>query len=67
VRTTTTKSILAKGESKGLVNVYGILMSSTEEQAFAKYRSENQIAMNTKTPDERLALTLNWLEKHLSN
>lgn len=52
---------------KKLVDVYGVLMSASEEQAFSKYRSNNSIAMNTKTVDERLELTLNWLEKHLAN
>lgn len=72
-------SILLRGESgvvevgyydylkhkKNLVNVYGILMLGSEEQAFAKYRSNNSIAMNTKNADERLEITLNWLEKYL--
>lgn len=50
-----------------LIDVYGIKMSSVEQAAFAKHISNNNVAMNTKTPDERLAYTLEWLEKHLNN
>lgn len=52
---------------KKLINVYGVQMSQVEEMAFAKYRSNNNIAVNTMTEDERLALTLNWLEQYLNN
>jgi hypothetical protein len=49
-----------------ILNVYGIKMSEVEEMAFAKFRSENNIAMNTLTEQERYEYTLNWLEKYLS-
>ena len=47
------------------VNVHGIKMSVSEEMAFSKYVNNNNIAMNTKNADERLAFVLDWLEKHL--
>lgn len=50
---------------KKLIDVYGILMSGSEEQAYSKYRSNNSIAMNTKTKDERYKITLDWLASYL--
>lgn len=43
-----------------LIDVHGIKMSTTEEMAFSKYIASNNIAMNTKTADERLAIVLAW-------
>lgn len=48
-----------------LINVHGIKMSAVEEMAFGKYLANNNVAMNTKTKDERMAFTMNWLAGHL--
>jgi len=45
---------------------YGVEMTSVEQMAFFKFISNNNIAMNTKTADERKRLALEWLEDHLS-
>lgn len=54
-----------KSQPVKTVDVYGIKMSSIEEMRFAKWRQENNVAMNTKKADERLAITLEWLENYL--
>lgn len=46
-----------------LKDVYGVKMTSLEEIGFSKYLSNNNIAMNTKTADERKAIALNWLRQ----
>lgn len=51
---------------KKLINVHGLLMSPQEEIKFSKYVSSNSIAMNTKTPDERLVFVLEFQSKHLN-
>ena len=45
--------------------VYGIEMTSWQEILFAKYRKDNQIAMNTLTKEERTELTENWLKNNM--
>lgn len=45
---------------------YGVEMTSLEQMAFFKFISNTNIAMNTKTADERERLALEWLENHLS-
>jgi len=45
---------------------YGVEMTSLEQMAFFKFISNNNIAMNTKTADDRERLALEWLEDHLS-
>ena len=42
--------------------VYGVEMTSLENMIFSKYVSNNNIAMNTKTINERTEITLNWLK-----
>lgn len=46
--------------------VYGVEMTSLENMAFSKFIANNNIAMNTKTADERERLTAEWLENRLS-
>jgi len=60
---------IPKQQSKGLklpkmklLNVHGILMSVEEQMKFDKWISNKGIAMNTKTPDERLAIALEFLD-----
>jgi hypothetical protein len=43
------------------VDVYGVMLSSEQAMMFAKYMVNNNIAMNTKTPEERKAIVQNWL------
>lgn len=45
-----------------LLNVHGLLLSSTEEMKFSKYLSKNNIAMNTKSAGERMTVVLEWKE-----
>ena len=45
------------------VEVYGIEMTSLQEIMFSKYLSNNGIAMNTKTKEERTKIVLEWLNK----
>lgn len=43
------------------IDVYGVQLTSMQEMIFSKYMSNNGIAMNTKKPDERKEIVLNWL------
>lgn len=63
--TDTVKNI--RFDSMKLIDVYGIKMNSIEQGAFAKHLSNNSIAMNTKTTDERLSIAINWLNEYLTN
>lgn len=51
---------------KKLINVHGLLMSPEEEMMFSKYVSNNSIAMNTKTADERLSFVLEFQANYLN-
>jgi len=42
--------------------VYGVEMTSLEEMLFGKYLSNCNIAMNTKTYEERKAIANEWLK-----
>ena len=53
-----------KSEGFPVRHVYGTTMSSIEQMAFDKYKSNNNIAMNTKTKEERHALAQEWLDKN---
>lgn len=50
-----------------IVNVHGIKMSTTEEMAFSKFMSNNNIAMNTKTINDRLSFVSEWLQNYLKS
>lgn len=43
------------------VNAYGVEMSFIDEMKFSKFLSNNNIAMNTKTVEERKLFAENWL------
>ena len=45
------------------VDRYGVEMSPIEAMGFAKYLSNNAIAMNTKTAEERTEIASDWIEK----
>lgn len=42
-------------------NVYGVEMTELENMIFSKWVSNNGIAMNTKTIEERRIITSDWL------
>ena len=44
--------------------VYGVKMSGLENMIFSKYLSNNNIAMNTVSSDERTKITREWLDKN---
>ena len=41
--------------------IYGVEMTELENMQFSKWISNNVIAMNTKTEDERYEIALAWL------
>ena len=43
--------------------VYGINLSSEEAMRFEKYMANNNIAMNTKSAEQRKAIAIDWLKK----
>lgn len=45
--------------------VYGIEMSFIEEMKFFKFLSNEGIAMNTKTKEERQQIAKGWLHKNI--
>lgn len=47
--------------------IYGVQMTSLENMMFSKWISNNGIAMNTKTEDERKQFTINWLNDYEKN
>lgn len=46
------------------MNHYGIEMTSLESQNFEKWLSSSNIAMNTKTVEERKKVASGWLVKN---
>jgi len=42
--------------------VYGVEMTSLQELIFSKYLNNSNIAMNTKTYEERKAIANEWLK-----
>jgi len=46
------------------VDVYGVKLTPIENMKFSKYCSNNGLAMNTKTVDERKELVIKWLDEH---
>jgi hypothetical protein len=43
------------------VDNYGVELTSEQDMKFAKWRSNNNISMNTKKQHERKNITLHWL------
>ena len=43
-------------------SVYGVKMTSLQELIFSKYINNCNIAMNTKTAEERQEIAKKWLE-----
>lgn len=43
------------------VDVYGVQLTTMQEMLFSKYMANNNIAMNTKKPDERKKIVNDWL------
>lgn len=54
------------GSCRLIINVYGIDMSVMQEIRFSKYLSNNSIAMNTKTKQERKEIAEKWLQNNCS-
>ncbi len=48
-------------------NVYGVEMTELENMIFSKWVSNNGIAMNTKTIEERRKITSDWLSSEQNN
>ena len=44
--------------------VYGVKMSGLEDMIFSKYLSNNNIAMNTVSADERTRIAQEWLNSY---
>ena len=44
--------------------VYGVKMSGLEDMIFSKYLSNNNIAMNTVSSDERTRIAQEWLNRY---
>lgn len=55
------------GKPKRLLDVYGVLMNPIENMRFSKYIQNENIAMNTKTKDQRKQIAFDWLQNHLKN
>jgi hypothetical protein len=47
-----------------LLSIYGVVMTQLQAMQFQKYISNNHIAMNTKTSDERKATAQEWLDNY---
>lgn len=43
------------------IDIYGVQLTTMQEMLFSKYMSNNGIAMNTKTPEERKRIVTEWL------
>jgi hypothetical protein len=46
------------------LNVYGIELTELENMKFSKWVSNEGIAMNTKTEEERKQITSDWLKSN---
>jgi len=46
------------------LNVYGVELTELENMMFSKWISNNGIAMNTKTEEERKQITTDWLNTY---
>lgn len=46
------------------LNVYGVELTELENMMFSKWVSNEGIAMNTKTEEERMQITSDWLNTY---